>query len=71
MAEYGVRVSTGEAIGAGTWNRIAVSIVGTLGETPPLPLDHFGKEFSKGAVSAWRGRGEGGAGSRDGLPAGC
>ncbi|XP_030152104.1 polyunsaturated fatty acid lipoxygenase ALOX15B isoform X2 [Lynx canadensis] len=54
MAEYGVRVSTGEAIGAGTWNRIAVSIVGTLGETPPLPLDHFGKEFSKGAVEAFR-----------------
>ncbi|XP_019269085.2 polyunsaturated fatty acid lipoxygenase ALOX15B [Panthera pardus] len=54
MAEYGVRVSTGEAIGAGTWNRIAVSIVGTLGETPPLPLDHFGKEFSKGAVEDFR-----------------
>ncbi|XP_046945903.1 polyunsaturated fatty acid lipoxygenase ALOX15B isoform X1 [Lynx rufus] len=54
MAEYGVRVSTGEAIGAGTWNRIAVSIVGTLGETPPLPLDHFGKELSKGAVEAFR-----------------
>uniref|UniRef100_A0A673V620 Polyunsaturated fatty acid lipoxygenase ALOX15 n=1 Tax=Suricata suricatta TaxID=37032 RepID=A0A673V620_SURSU len=50
MAEYRVTVSTGEAIGAGTWNRIAVSIVGTRGETPPLPLDHFGKEFSKGAV---------------------
>ncbi|XP_045343312.1 polyunsaturated fatty acid lipoxygenase ALOX15B [Leopardus geoffroyi] len=54
MAEYGVRVSTGEVIGAGTWNRIAVSIVGTLGETPPLPLDHFGKEFSKGAVEDFR-----------------
>ncbi|XP_040309240.1 polyunsaturated fatty acid lipoxygenase ALOX15B isoform X1 [Herpailurus yagouaroundi] len=54
MAEYGVRVSTGEAIGAGTWNRIAVSIVGTLGETPPLPLDHFGKEFGKGAVEDFR-----------------
>uniref|UniRef100_A0ABI8AIA8 Arachidonate 15-lipoxygenase type B n=1 Tax=Felis catus TaxID=9685 RepID=A0ABI8AIA8_FELCA len=54
MAEYGVRVSTGEAIGAGTWNRIAVSIVGTLGETPPLRLDHFGKEFSKGAVEDFR-----------------
>ncbi|XP_022380402.1 arachidonate 15-lipoxygenase B isoform X3 [Enhydra lutris kenyoni] len=50
MAEFSVRVSTGDAIGAGTWNKIAVSIVGTRGETPPLRLDHPGKEFSAGAV---------------------
>ncbi|XP_032287877.1 arachidonate 15-lipoxygenase B isoform X2 [Phoca vitulina] len=50
MAKLSVRVSTGEAIGAGTWNKIAVSIVGTRGETPPLRLDHPGKEFSAGAV---------------------
>uniref|UniRef100_A0A452QLC1 Polyunsaturated fatty acid lipoxygenase ALOX15 n=1 Tax=Ursus americanus TaxID=9643 RepID=A0A452QLC1_URSAM len=50
MAKYSVRVSTGEAIGAGTWNKIAVSVVGTRGETPPLRLDHLGKEFSAGAV---------------------
>lgn len=55
MAEFSVRVSTGDAIGAGTWNKIAVSIVGTRGETPPLRLDHPGKEFSAGAVSALRG----------------
>uniref|UniRef100_A0A8C0P251 Polyunsaturated fatty acid lipoxygenase ALOX15 n=1 Tax=Canis lupus familiaris TaxID=9615 RepID=A0A8C0P251_CANLF len=51
MAEFSVTVSTGEAIGAGTWNKIAVSLVGTRGETPPLRLDHPGKEFSAGAVS--------------------
>uniref|UniRef100_A0A8C0NH48 Polyunsaturated fatty acid lipoxygenase ALOX15 n=2 Tax=Canis lupus TaxID=9612 RepID=A0A8C0NH48_CANLF len=50
MAEFSVTVSTGEAIGAGTWNKIAVSLVGTRGETPPLRLDHPGKEFSAGAV---------------------
>ncbi|XP_025720059.2 polyunsaturated fatty acid lipoxygenase ALOX15B isoform X1 [Callorhinus ursinus] len=50
MAKFSVRVSTGEAIGAGTWNKIAISIVGTRGETPPLRLDHAGKEFSAGAV---------------------
>ncbi|KAF3813539.1 hypothetical protein GH733_018692 [Mirounga leonina] len=49
MAKLSVRVSTGEAIGAGTWNKIAVSIVGARGETPPLRLDHPGKEFSAGA----------------------
>ncbi|XP_037348776.1 polyunsaturated fatty acid lipoxygenase ALOX15B-like isoform X1 [Talpa occidentalis] len=46
MAEFRVRVSTGEAFGAGTWDRISISIVGTRGETPPLPLDRFGKEFT-------------------------
>ncbi|XP_035580591.1 polyunsaturated fatty acid lipoxygenase ALOX15B isoform X3 [Zalophus californianus] len=50
MAKFSVRVSTGEALGAGTWNKIAISIVGTRGETPPLRLDHAGKEFSAGAV---------------------
>ncbi|XP_065754161.1 polyunsaturated fatty acid lipoxygenase ALOX15B-like isoform X3 [Phocoena phocoena] len=49
MAEFRVRVSTGEAFGAGTWDEMSVIIVGTEGETLPLPLDHFGKEFSAGA----------------------
>ncbi|XP_026986776.1 arachidonate 15-lipoxygenase B-like isoform X3 [Sagmatias obliquidens] len=49
MAEFSVRVSTGEAFGAGTWDKMSVIIVGTEGETLPLPLDHFGKEFSAGA----------------------
>ncbi|KAM9750680.1 polyunsaturated fatty acid lipoxygenase ALOX15B isoform 3-T3 [Dama dama] len=49
MAKFRVRVSTGEALGAGTWDKISVSIVGTRGETPPLPLDHLGKEFNAGA----------------------
>ena len=53
MAKFRVRVSTGEAFGAGTWDKISVSIVGTRGETPPLPLDRLGKEFNAGAVSAW------------------
>ena len=53
MAKFRVRVSTGEAFGAGTWDKMSVSIVGTRGETPPLPLDHLGKEFNAGAVSAW------------------
>ncbi|XP_019838103.2 polyunsaturated fatty acid lipoxygenase ALOX15B isoform X2 [Bos indicus] len=49
MAKFRVRVSTGEAFGAGTWDKISVSIVGTRGETPPLPLDRLGKEFNAGA----------------------
>nr|XP_020724747.1 arachidonate 15-lipoxygenase B-like [Odocoileus virginianus texanus] len=49
MAKFRVRVSTGEAFGAGTWDKMSVSIVGTRGETPPLPLDHLGKEFNAGA----------------------
>uniref|UniRef100_A0A8D1JZ93 Arachidonate 15-lipoxygenase type B n=1 Tax=Sus scrofa TaxID=9823 RepID=A0A8D1JZ93_PIG len=49
MAEFRVRVSTGEAFGAGTWDKVSVSIVGTRGATPPLPLDSLGKEFTAGA----------------------
>ncbi|XP_023579099.1 arachidonate 15-lipoxygenase B isoform X2 [Octodon degus] len=49
MAKFRVRVSTGEACGAGTWDKVSVSIVGTQGESPPLPLDHLGKEFTAGA----------------------
>lgn len=66
MAKYSVRVSTGEAIGAGTWNKIAISVVGTRGETPPLRLDHLGKEFSAGAVSAQRSGVEAEEGAGDG-----
>lgn len=53
MAKFRVRVSTGEACGAGTWDKVSVSIVGTHGESPLVPLDHLGKEFSAGAVSFW------------------
>nr|XP_020031129.1 arachidonate 15-lipoxygenase B isoform X2 [Castor canadensis] len=49
MAKFRVRVSTGEACGAGTWDKVSVSIVGTKGESPLLPLDHLGKEFTAGA----------------------
>ncbi|XP_047401823.1 polyunsaturated fatty acid lipoxygenase ALOX15B isoform X3 [Sciurus carolinensis] len=49
MAKLRIRVSTGEACGAGTWDKVSVSIVGTQGESPPLPLDHLGKEFTAGA----------------------
>uniref|UniRef100_A0A3Q2KM47 Arachidonate 15-lipoxygenase type B n=1 Tax=Equus caballus TaxID=9796 RepID=A0A3Q2KM47_HORSE len=49
MAKYRVRVSTGEAFGAGTWDKMSITIVGTQGETPRLPLDHLGKEFTVGA----------------------
>ncbi|KAM5273975.1 polyunsaturated fatty acid lipoxygenase ALOX15B isoform 3-T3 [Ctenodactylus gundi] len=49
MAKFKIRVSTGEACGAGTWDKVSVSIVGTNGESPPLPLDHLGKEFTAGA----------------------
>ncbi|XP_069339435.1 polyunsaturated fatty acid lipoxygenase ALOX15B isoform X3 [Eulemur rufifrons] len=49
MAEFRVRVSTGKACGAGTWDKVSVTIVGTQGESPPLPLDHLGKEFTAGA----------------------
>nr|XP_017204781.2 polyunsaturated fatty acid lipoxygenase ALOX15B isoform X2 [Oryctolagus cuniculus] len=49
MAKFTVKVSTGKAFGAGTWDKVSISIVGTLGESPPLPLDHFGKEFTAGA----------------------
>ncbi|XP_058415258.1 polyunsaturated fatty acid lipoxygenase ALOX15B [Diceros bicornis minor] len=49
MAKYRVRVSTGEGFGAGTWDKMSVTIVGTQGETPPLRLDHLGIEFTAGA----------------------
>uniref|UniRef100_A0A8D2G737 Arachidonate 15-lipoxygenase type B n=1 Tax=Theropithecus gelada TaxID=9565 RepID=A0A8D2G737_THEGE len=48
MADFRVRVST-EAFGAGTWDKVSVSIVGTREESPPLPLDNLGKEFTAGA----------------------
>ncbi|XP_028640217.1 arachidonate 15-lipoxygenase B isoform X3 [Grammomys surdaster] len=49
MAKFRLRVSTGEACGAGTWDKVSVSIVGTHGESPLVPLDHLGKEFNAGA----------------------
>ncbi|XP_077826381.1 polyunsaturated fatty acid lipoxygenase ALOX15B isoform X4 [Macaca mulatta] len=49
MADFRVRVSTGRAFGAGTWDKVSVSIVGTQEESPPLPLDNLGKEFTAGA----------------------
>ncbi|KAM4843448.1 polyunsaturated fatty acid lipoxygenase ALOX15B isoform 3-T3 [Thomomys bottae] len=49
MAKFRVRVSTGEACGAGTWDQVAVSLLGTEGESAPLPLDRLGKEFTAGA----------------------
>ncbi|XP_005349851.1 arachidonate 15-lipoxygenase B isoform X3 [Microtus ochrogaster] len=49
MAKFRVRVSTGEACGAGTWDKVSVSIVGTQGESPLVPLDRLGKEFTAGA----------------------
>lgn len=53
MTKFRVRVSTGEAFGAGTWDKVSVSIVGTQGESPLVPLDRLGKEFTGGAVSVW------------------
>ncbi|XP_057631923.1 polyunsaturated fatty acid lipoxygenase ALOX15B isoform X3 [Chionomys nivalis] len=49
MTKFRVRVSTGEACGAGTWDKVSVSIVGTQGESPFVPLDRLGKEFTAGA----------------------
>ncbi|XP_012868705.1 PREDICTED: arachidonate 15-lipoxygenase B isoform X1 [Dipodomys ordii] len=49
MAKFRVRVSTGEACGAGTWDKVSVSLVGTEGESALLPLDRLGREFSAGA----------------------
>ncbi|CAH6786126.1 polyunsaturated fatty acid lipoxygenase ALOX15B [Phodopus roborovskii] len=49
MAKFRVRVATGEACGAGTWDKVSVSIVGTQGESPLVPLDRLGKEFTAGA----------------------
>ncbi|XP_021498190.1 polyunsaturated fatty acid lipoxygenase ALOX15B [Meriones unguiculatus] len=49
MARFRLRVSTGEARGAGTWDKVSVSIVGTEGESPFVPLDRLGREFAAGA----------------------
>ncbi|XP_077897400.1 polyunsaturated fatty acid lipoxygenase ALOX15B isoform X3 [Ictidomys tridecemlineatus] len=49
MAKFRIRVSTGKACGAGTWDKVSVSIVGMRGESSLLPLDHLGKEFTAGA----------------------
>uniref|UniRef100_A0A8C9GQA9 Arachidonate 15-lipoxygenase type B n=1 Tax=Piliocolobus tephrosceles TaxID=591936 RepID=A0A8C9GQA9_9PRIM len=48
MADFRVRVST-EAFGAGTRDKVSVSIVGTREESPPMPLDNLGKEFTADA----------------------
>lgn len=69
MAKFRVRVSTGEAYGAGTWDKVSVSIVGTQGESPLIRLDHLGKEFTTGAVSfGGAGSGNRGGGGSDGPP---
>uniref|UniRef100_A0A8C5L1I8 Arachidonate 8-lipoxygenase n=2 Tax=Jaculus jaculus TaxID=51337 RepID=A0A8C5L1I8_JACJA len=49
VAMIRVRVSTGEAFGSGTWDKVSVSIVGTQGESPLLPLDRLGKTFTAGS----------------------
>uniref|UniRef100_A0A8C3WJG8 Arachidonate 15-lipoxygenase B n=1 Tax=Catagonus wagneri TaxID=51154 RepID=A0A8C3WJG8_9CETA len=52
MSKYCVRVATGTFLDSGTWDNVSVSLVGPAGESPALPLDNFGKDFSRGAVSA-------------------
>ncbi|XP_038624729.1 polyunsaturated fatty acid lipoxygenase ALOX15B isoform X1 [Tachyglossus aculeatus] len=49
MAVYGVRIITGGFLGAGTWDHISISLVGSEGKSPPLHLDTCGKDFSRGA----------------------
>ncbi|XP_039766804.1 polyunsaturated fatty acid lipoxygenase ALOX15B-like isoform X3 [Ornithorhynchus anatinus] len=49
MAVYRVRVITGGFMGAGTWDHISISLVGSEGKSPPLYLDACGKDFSRGA----------------------
>uniref|UniRef100_A0A8C3WK49 Polyunsaturated fatty acid lipoxygenase ALOX15 n=1 Tax=Catagonus wagneri TaxID=51154 RepID=A0A8C3WK49_9CETA len=50
MSKYCVRVATGTFLDSGTWDNVSVSLVGPAGESPALPLDNFGKDFSRGAV---------------------
>uniref|UniRef100_A0A8C3WNT6 Lipoxygenase domain-containing protein n=1 Tax=Catagonus wagneri TaxID=51154 RepID=A0A8C3WNT6_9CETA len=49
MSKYCVRVATGTFLDSGTWDNVSVSLVGPAGESPALPLDNFGKDFSRGA----------------------
>uniref|UniRef100_A0A7N4Q1S8 Arachidonate 15-lipoxygenase type B n=1 Tax=Sarcophilus harrisii TaxID=9305 RepID=A0A7N4Q1S8_SARHA len=51
MAIYIVRVSTGSFLGVVSWDNISISLLGTEGESLPLKLGNFGKDFNQGVVS--------------------
>ncbi|XP_031824495.1 arachidonate 15-lipoxygenase B [Sarcophilus harrisii] len=48
MAIYIVRVSTGSFLGVVSWDNISISLLGTEGESLPLKLGNFGKDFNQG-----------------------
>ncbi|XP_074167989.1 polyunsaturated fatty acid lipoxygenase ALOX15B isoform X1 [Sminthopsis crassicaudata] len=48
MAIHIVRVSTGSFLGVVSWDNISISLVGTEGESLPLKLGNFGKDFNQG-----------------------
>nr|XP_056719613.1 arachidonate 12-lipoxygenase, 12R-type-like [Euleptes europaea] len=50
MATYKIRVATGDFLCGGTMDSVAITLVGTQGESPKFQLDSCGKDFSPGAV---------------------
>lgn len=52
MAAYKVKVATGTDLLSGTMDSISLTIVGTQGESHKQLLNHFGRDFATGAVSA-------------------
>lgn len=52
MATYKVKVATGTDFFSGTLDSISLTIVGTQGESHKQRLNHFGRDFATGAVSA-------------------
>lgn len=52
MATYKVKVATGTDFFSGTLDSISLTIVGTQGESSKQRLNHFGRDFATGAVSA-------------------
>ncbi|XP_048372794.1 hydroperoxide isomerase ALOXE3-like [Sphaerodactylus townsendi] len=53
MATYKIRVATGDFLCGGTLDSVAVTLVGTQGESPKFHLDKCGKDFSPGAVDEY------------------
>ncbi|KAL8177132.1 UNVERIFIED_CONTAM: hypothetical protein K2H54_042446, partial [Gekko kuhli] len=53
MATYKIRVATGDYVCGGTLDSIAITLVGTQGESAKFQLDRCGKDFSPGEVDEY------------------
>ncbi|XP_061785003.2 hydroperoxide isomerase ALOXE3-like [Nerophis lumbriciformis] len=53
MAEYKLDVTTGELVGAGTWDHILITLFGTEGQSERMELNNWGVDFITGTTGTY------------------